>query len=126
MSGVPQVNRITAIIPPIIMQSEGNYFQILSGDIDLKIALDEMVQHFQSYNNEVRVFQVPHHGSIKNWNPNVFNRYCNAKVWPISSSSNSNRHPSQQVVLDIQNNQAVPAWANQYEELIINGNIEFD
>lgn len=83
---------------------------LLTGDIDMNLScLFEMnrkwVEH--RYFKDIRIFQVPHHGSKKNFIIDVFTRFPNVKFWIINFGlGNKHKHPNQEVINLIVNNKS--------------------
>ncbi|TXT62334.1 MAG: hypothetical protein BAJALOKI1v1_970002 [Promethearchaeota archaeon] len=78
---------------------------IFTGDSDLtKILIKDIFQH---YWNDVGTIQIPHHGSINNFNSEILEdkNYC----CPISFGLNNNfGHPSSKIIADILSNHCCP------------------
>lgn len=74
---------------------------MLFGDISLKDNLEDIHRYFEFDWPHIAIATVPHHGSIKNWNTNIFQFLHNA-FWVISSRyEDGYHHPDGQVVYDI-------------------------
>lgn len=77
---------------------------IYFGDFDLNIqdALNNISSKYNIVKNNISIMQVPHHGSIHNFNINIFNNLPNLNILFISAGEkNRYRHPSGTVVKNI-------------------------
>lgn len=76
---------------------------IYTGDSDLNKA--DINSVFASYMQHVGTIQIPHHGSIGNFNIKQIKNKC---ACPISCPNNNSNHPNQAVINDINNIGSVP------------------
>ncbi len=76
---------------------------LLTGDFDLSIKKNykSFVSHYRNYLRDVKVFQVPHHGSKESWNEKILQKMPNSEFFLISSGAARKKHPSKEVVDDI-------------------------
>lgn len=77
---------------------------IYFGDFDLNIqdALNNISSKYNIVKNNISIMQVPHHGSIHNFNINIFYNLPNLNILFISAGEkNRYRHPSGTVVKNI-------------------------
>lgn len=77
---------------------------IYFGDFDLNIrdALNNISRKYNIVKNNISIMQVPHHGSIHNFNINIFNELPYLNILFISAGEkNRHRHPSGTVVKNI-------------------------
>ncbi|MBX7139763.1 MAG: MBL fold metallo-hydrolase [Chitinophagales bacterium] len=73
---------------------------LLTGDIDLnsKKKTNALIKYFNSYLDQVCIFQIPHHGSKYNWyrkHPNGLESFCN---YIINHGVGRKSHPSPEVI----------------------------
>jgi beta-lactamase superfamily II metal-dependent hydrolase len=90
---------------------------LLMGDINIKSTEDsnKLVNYFAAYLSRIFVFQVPHHGSERNWpflNRAIFDNFV---YYVINHGVGRKGHPSAEVVADIRlrNNFAVIRLSNE-------------
>lgn len=76
---------------------------IYTGDADLN--LSNIYNIYRPFWNKVGTIQVPHHGSLHNFNEHVFNDMGKCRCYPIShGKANSYGHPSNAVLINIAKN----------------------
>ncbi|MCK4351790.1 MBL fold metallo-hydrolase [candidate division WOR-3 bacterium] len=101
---------------------------LFTGDIDLNHKWNEIEKHFTPCFSNISIVQIPHHGSRKNWgkNPNLLSKISDFSLW-IASAGISNRfgHPYIGVTEDIYRKGASFYWVNEYNSIIIEGEIEW-
>lgn len=97
---------------------------LLTGDADINLQYAEFREHFKTYRNHITHIQVPHHGSLHNWNNEIFGYATNCRHWIVSSRVvNKYGHPNCAVVLDILMNRRYFCWANERQPVLIDGMI---
>lgn len=76
---------------------------LLTGDINVSRAsdLNDLTGYFVHYLPKTSIFQVPHHGSQKNWNFDHPNDFDNFSFYVINHGIGRKHHPSVKVVTDI-------------------------
>ena len=76
---------------------------LLTGDINLNqdSDLNDITNYFRNYLPKTSIFQVPHHGSQKNWNFNHPNNLDYFSFYIINHGIGRKHHPSVKVVSDI-------------------------
>lgn len=76
------------------------------GDYDLNgKGLSELSKKYKNVLNNIQIIQVPHHGSIHNFNKAIFHRFYYTQCYFISAGINNKyRHPSSTVIADIVKN----------------------
>jgi hypothetical protein len=96
----------------------------LTGDIDLKFRYADISKHFNSFKNILLVSQIPHHGSLKNWNHNFLKEFDS--MFNISSAGKFNRygHPSKKVFEDILEKHRIPFSVDEENWFTIKGEIK--
>jgi len=100
--------------------------QLLTGDISLKMSYQQIISHYRKYLSDVVLFQVPHHGSIKNWDSAILEELENCDLWVISAGcKNRYGHPSCEVIHDICNNSKIPVWVNECHPFTISCRIDY-
>jgi hypothetical protein len=107
--------RRNVIIPFKHYIEMSNSGQFLLGDIDLTThdKYNEFKKFYQSFLKKNFVFQVPHHGSFRNWNK-AFLKDFSSMYWIITAGkSNSNGHPSEEVITDICQSGKCPVWIHE-------------
>lgn len=73
--------------------------QLLTGDIDLRVAYKQIKAHFKQEWDEIFLCLVPHHGSQKNWKNHMFLSLSNCCFWPCTFGlGNKYGHPSSTIV----------------------------
>jgi len=77
--------------------------QLLTGDLPLKTAndLDAFTAHFEKYLDHTGCLQLPHHGSVKNWNSKLTKILMNCQLWISSAKHGSSSFPSSVVDNDL-------------------------
>ncbi len=98
--------------------------QILTGDLDLKTKsyLNEFNFHFSKFVDKTYLFQVPHHGSVSNWNNRLLNIFSDTPFWIICAGMrNRYNHPHWSVVLDLLENDKHAVLVNEKYSLITCG-----
>ena len=53
---------------------------------------------YKGYENNILTLQIPHHGSIKNWNENIIKKF-NPKFTIVSAKKNSKYHPDKDIIV---------------------------
>ena len=71
------------------------------------------------YLNKTSVFQVPHHGSKKNWNP-LPNILSNVNYFIVNHGAKSSHHPNKDVHLNIQKYSKLKMLYKNNETSLIN------
>lgn len=75
--------------------------QLLTGDVNLKKHLSEMHNHFGSALSAVDLCLIPHHGSIRNWNPAILSNLSPKCMWVASTGIKNRTQPSLKILGDI-------------------------
>ncbi len=94
-----------------------NVGTFLTGDIDFKKKIDEIVDHYKNYLKNIVFFQVPHHGAESNWTNAIFHYFSHDKniLFIIPAGiSNKYGHPSTEIIEEIINRQKVLCWVNEF------------
>jgi len=96
---------------------------LLTGDIQLqntpgKNFFDEIESHFKSQFEKTLVFQVPHHGSNDDWNPEVVDLLNNWLTYYVINFGlgNTYKHPSGKVIDDLTDKGCHMVLCNQLNE----------
>lgn len=90
----------------------GGFFY--TGDIDLKSYFIEIDTYYRNWLNNICVFQVPHHGSIDNWDPSISIK--NPGAFHVVSSKEidpSKLHPNPDVLYEIAKYKGLFLWCNE-------------
>jgi len=95
---------------------------LLTGDFDLSINenYDYLTSHYKNYLSEVKVFQVPHHGSEESWNENILQEMPKCEYSLITSGAARKKHPSKDVVDDILRDKQI-LFCNEGSKIKITG-----
>lgn len=81
---------------------------LLLGDINLLKNYDEIKNHFIKELGYVNIFQIPHHGSFKNWNNIILKDLVNCESFIINFGiGNRYGHPSIKVLYDVLQSQHI-------------------
>ena len=99
--------------------------QFLTGDINLNLRYEEILKHYDNYLEKVIITQIPHHGSAKNWNRNLLRDLFNCKTWIISAGLKYKKHPSYEVIEDINLSGRVCLWVNEMNYFKIESIVEW-
>ena len=75
------------------------YRTILNGDINLAERIKVLNKQFK----DILVFQIPHHGSIKNWDSRILNYTSTKTLFIANYGKNNYKHPSRKVIKEINN-----------------------
>ncbi|MBO9566013.1 MAG: MBL fold metallo-hydrolase [Niastella sp.] len=98
---------------------------MLTGDIDLDgpVKVRKLRDYFDRYFDDVKFFQIPHHGSKENWKVNNSSGYLYSFPFYVvnsgkkDSGNNKFDHPSEEVLADIiRNNQKAKIFLNNEEQ----------
>jgi len=101
--------------------------QFLTGDIDLDYNLNEIEKFFNSVKNNIFVALIPHHGSYYNWNQRILEYINNCEFWIASAGlTNNYGHPSFEIFEDIWIHNKCPIWCNEFNAIVIRGEIEWN
>ncbi len=93
--------------------------QLLMGDINLNTNFQEVERHYRPYFPNTYIIQVPHHGSVKNWNAQMTNILPNKTICIASAGTRNNYgHPDLNVVFDIKTNHKF-IWCNEFSSVQI-------
>jgi len=102
----------------VCYKNQNRLAQLLTGDINLSnsnISLKALDSHFNNNLNNTAIFQVPHHGSDKNWNQSIYN-YISNVIFSVISSGNVSfyNHPGKQVISFFQNESYIKCNRDSY------------
>ena len=75
-------------------------FQLLTGDATLDTKA--IGEHFRNERDRVGLMLVPHHGSSRSWNDEIFDTFPNCSSWVLSAGlHNRYRHPCKKLLASI-------------------------
>lgn len=95
---------------------------IYSGDADINLTRLELL--FHDYLEQVGTIQIPHHGSINNFNKNVF--LTGNYICPISfGKTNTYGHPSKNLINILKDNQNYPIEITEERKSMCSQKIEY-
>ncbi len=95
---------------------EENCGHFLTGDADLKNSaiFNEFKTHYDKVLDKSLIFQLPHHGSEKNWNSEIKEYLSNNKFFVASAGINNKyNHPSRSVISEIASDGKCPIFVNE-------------
>lgn len=101
-----------------------NFGHLYTGDVNLYQKHAEVSQYYGSLIKDTSVFQVPHHGSIDNWQE-IISVNNPGMLHIISSKFNNSRglHPNPEVLYQILKHQGIVLWCNENREVVLYGGI---
>ena len=86
----------------LVNNSYLNIVSILTGDVEFdNVLLSKMNAHLQLNSNAFSVFQVPHHGSKKNWNSLTNSYKFIFSQYVIPCGIGRKKHPSISVIKEL-------------------------
>jgi len=96
--------------------------QMLTGDFDMSTNKNytNFKTHYQTNINKIKLFQVPHHGSDRNWNTNIIQDIQKCEYFVISSGVARKKHPNKDVVDDILGDKQI-LFCNEGNKIKITG-----
>lgn len=93
-----------------------------TGDICLKDKLTEINSYYNSLLDKVFLLQVPHHGSLRNWDNDLSKRNPGLIHVVSSRLSNTRRiHPDPEVLYQIMESKGITLWSNETNPIDLNG-----
>ena len=93
-----------------------------TGDICLKNKLVEINSYYNSLLDKIFLLQVPHHGSLRNWDNDLSKRNPGLNHVVSSRLSNPRRiHPDSEVLYQIMETKGITLWSNETNPIDLNG-----
>lgn len=113
-----------------LCEHDSNRFgHLLTGDIDLNHKRNiELLKHYDEFKNQIKIVQVPHHGSVENWNSLIMLDLLGHErwftLWCVSAGIlNAYGHPSPDVIDELSRWGCVQ-WSNEHNRITIKGVLE--
>lgn len=115
-----------------------NNAHLLTGDINLAENYTEIKSYFNSSLKRVNYALVPHHGAEKYWDDRIISDMIVARstlFWYVSAGmsrpykrkgSSTNGHPHDEVVNSLMKYGQILFWCNEYNHLVITGELLID
>ena len=75
--------------------------QLLTGDINLKRHIPEIIRRFGSDLSDVGLCLIPHHGSKRNWDKAILPYVSRGCTWVVSTGKTNKSQPSSDILRDI-------------------------
>jgi len=99
--------------------------QLLTGDINLQkyplqIEREGYIQfrsHYHYYLDKISLFQIPHHGSINNWNNALLQDLPRCNIWISSSRKSHPTHPCPIIIKEISKEGRIFIWNHEKNEV---------